>query len=251
MRHVITHSVRDSAAVLDVLQGYMAGDWYTAPAAARVRTREEVGADPGRLRIGMRTTAPLGLFDRRRPTVCTRREATARAARSRSVTTVEVAAPAALDEATLLEVFSVVMIGGDARRPARRSRHTSAARSRRPTWSRPPGPTSKPRPRSTRPRTCARSTKHARLDPPRGVVVERRPLRRVAHADARRAAARARRSHRPRDTGSARSLPFALVHRAVQRHRATCDVGADARRARQVLPIGVQLVGARRTVRTC
>ena len=35
MRHVVTRSVRDSAAVLDVLQGYMTGDWYTTPPPAR------------------------------------------------------------------------------------------------------------------------------------------------------------------------------------------------------------------------
>src|SRR5207248_5965767 len=55
MRHVVTHSVRDSAAVLDVLQGYMTGDWYTARPPAR-RYAQEVGAAPGSLRIGVRTT---------------------------------------------------------------------------------------------------------------------------------------------------------------------------------------------------
>src|SRR3954466_5987162 len=39
-RHAVTHSVRDSAAVLDALQGYMPGDWYTAPPPARPYTEE-------------------------------------------------------------------------------------------------------------------------------------------------------------------------------------------------------------------
>ena len=46
MRHVVTRTVRDSAAVLDVLQGYMTGDWYTAPPPARAYA-DEVGADAG------------------------------------------------------------------------------------------------------------------------------------------------------------------------------------------------------------
>src|SRR5262249_1237200 len=35
MRHVLTHTVRDSAIALDALTGYMPGDWYTAPPPAR------------------------------------------------------------------------------------------------------------------------------------------------------------------------------------------------------------------------
>ena len=54
VRHVVTRSVRDSAALLDVLEGYMPGDSYTAPPPARPYANE-VGADPGRLRIGLRT----------------------------------------------------------------------------------------------------------------------------------------------------------------------------------------------------
>jgi amidase len=48
--HVVARSVRDSAAILDRLAGYRAGDPYAAPAQAR-RYLDEVGADPGRLRI--------------------------------------------------------------------------------------------------------------------------------------------------------------------------------------------------------
>jgi len=56
VRHVLTRSVRDSAAVLDVLEGFMPGDPYTAPPPVR-RFADEVGAHPGRLRIGLRTRA--------------------------------------------------------------------------------------------------------------------------------------------------------------------------------------------------
>ena len=52
--HVLTRSVRDSAAVLDASAGPAPGDPCIAPPPARP-WRDEVGADPGRLRIGFRT----------------------------------------------------------------------------------------------------------------------------------------------------------------------------------------------------
>jgi amidase len=48
----VTRSVRDAAAVLDAIAGYMPGDPYTAPPPARPFAAE-VGADPGSLRIGL------------------------------------------------------------------------------------------------------------------------------------------------------------------------------------------------------
>ena len=51
---VITRSVRDTAAALDALRGYMPGDPYDAPGPERPYI-EEVGADPGRLKIGVWT----------------------------------------------------------------------------------------------------------------------------------------------------------------------------------------------------
>ena len=53
--HVLTRSVRDSAAVLDLTAGPMPGDPYQI-APPRRPWLEEVGADPGRLRIGLGTT---------------------------------------------------------------------------------------------------------------------------------------------------------------------------------------------------
>ena len=58
--HVVCRTVRDCAAFLDVVTGPMPGDPYVAPPPVRPY-REEVGADPGRLRVGLSTTAPAGL----------------------------------------------------------------------------------------------------------------------------------------------------------------------------------------------
>ena len=49
---VVSRSVRDTAAMLDCIAGYEPGDPYTAPAPARPFA-EEVGADPGRPKVGV------------------------------------------------------------------------------------------------------------------------------------------------------------------------------------------------------
>jgi amidase len=54
---VVSKSVRDTAAILDAVHGPAPGDPYVAPAPSRPYT-EEVGADPGKLRIGL-LTEPL------------------------------------------------------------------------------------------------------------------------------------------------------------------------------------------------
>ena len=54
--HVVTRSVRDTAAVLDAVAGAEPGDPYVAPAPLRPFA-SEVGADVGPLRIGMITEA--------------------------------------------------------------------------------------------------------------------------------------------------------------------------------------------------
>jgi len=56
--HVVTRSVRDTAAVLDATAGPDVGAPYYAPPPARPFL-QEVGADPGRLRIAF-SVAPLG-----------------------------------------------------------------------------------------------------------------------------------------------------------------------------------------------
>ena len=54
----VTRSVRDTAALLDVAAGTMPGDPWGAPSPQRAY-REEVGADPGRLRIGLLDRSPI------------------------------------------------------------------------------------------------------------------------------------------------------------------------------------------------
>jgi amidase len=58
--HAVTRSVRDSAALLDATSGPDVGDPYWAPPPARPFS-QEVGADPGRLRIALTTTSPTGV----------------------------------------------------------------------------------------------------------------------------------------------------------------------------------------------
>jgi len=58
--HVLTRSVRDTAGVLDAIAGPGVGDPYTAPRPTRP-FRAEVGADPGRLRIGFQTSLTGGV----------------------------------------------------------------------------------------------------------------------------------------------------------------------------------------------
>ena len=55
--HAVTLSVRDCAALLDATAGAGAGDPYAAPPQARA-FRDEVGANPGRLRIAFTRKAP-------------------------------------------------------------------------------------------------------------------------------------------------------------------------------------------------
>lgn len=50
--HVLVRTVRDSAAVLDQIAGYRPGDTFAAPRPARPFS-QEVGANPGRLRVGL------------------------------------------------------------------------------------------------------------------------------------------------------------------------------------------------------
>jgi len=58
--HVLTRSVRDSAAVLDAVAGPGPGDPYIAPPPTQPFANN-VGADPGRLKIGFRTMRTDGV----------------------------------------------------------------------------------------------------------------------------------------------------------------------------------------------
>lgn len=57
VQFAVTRSVRDAAALLDVAAGPEPGDPFVAPAPSRPY-RDEAGADPGSLRIGLMTTFP-------------------------------------------------------------------------------------------------------------------------------------------------------------------------------------------------
>jgi amidase len=60
VEHALTRSVRDSAALLDATSGPDLGDPYPAPGTARPFL-DEVGAAPGRLRIGFTDRTPEGI----------------------------------------------------------------------------------------------------------------------------------------------------------------------------------------------
>ena len=55
----LTRTVKDSAGVLDAISGYVVGDPYWAPVPERSLV-EEVGREPGHLRVGMVTSSSLG-----------------------------------------------------------------------------------------------------------------------------------------------------------------------------------------------
>src|SRR4051812_11496262 len=106
-RHVVTHTVRDSAAVLDVLAGAEPGDPYAAAPPARPFA-DEVGADPGTLRIGvLSATAPAGLVPV--DPACTAAADDTAALLESLGHTVEVASPAPLDDIALLVHFTTVL----------------------------------------------------------------------------------------------------------------------------------------------
>jgi amidase len=98
--------VRDSATVLDVLQGPMPGDPYFAAPPARPFL-DEVSTEPGKLRVGLRTNAPAAMAETDPECVAAAHDA-ARLLESLGHH-VEEASPAALDETTLLDLFLVVL----------------------------------------------------------------------------------------------------------------------------------------------
>ena len=55
--HAVTATVRDSAVLLDVVAGHVPGDAYGAPTPTRPFV-DEVGVEPGRLRVGVIRVAP-------------------------------------------------------------------------------------------------------------------------------------------------------------------------------------------------
>src|SRR5438270_9079205 len=109
IEHVVCRSVRDCAAVLDAISGAMPGDPYVAPAAARPYA-EEVGADPGSLRIGLMTTPPGGQFES--DPECIAAAQAAASALERLGHHVEPAHPEAIDDEQYVETFLVRWTAG-------------------------------------------------------------------------------------------------------------------------------------------
>jgi amidase len=111
-RHVVTHTVRDSAAALDVLAGAVPGDPYAAAPPSRPFA-DEVGADPGALRIGvMSANAPAGLVPV--DPACAAAADAAAALLESLGHTVERASPAPLDDLALLVHFTTVLAASTA-----------------------------------------------------------------------------------------------------------------------------------------
>lgn len=103
---VVSRSVRDSAAVLDAIAGPMPGDPYTAPPPARPYLAE-VGADPGRLRIGYLDTPllPGGTPD----ATCAQAVATALGMLAGLGHAVEASFPASMGEEQFAASFTAVV----------------------------------------------------------------------------------------------------------------------------------------------
>ena len=108
--HAVTRTVRDSAALLDATQGSMPGDPYVAPEPARPFL-QEVGADPGHLRIAFTVQAPTGT-----PVHADNVAAVHDAAKLLTELghEVEEAAPEPGDLANLIQSFTVVWSSGNA-----------------------------------------------------------------------------------------------------------------------------------------
>jgi amidase len=107
---VVSRSVRDTAAVLDfVSEGAPPGEPYYAPPRERPYV-EELGADPGKLRIGLTTTQP-GTGEPAHPDCVAAAEAAARLLESLGHS-VEVAHPPALDDEAYVPQFLIRWTAG-------------------------------------------------------------------------------------------------------------------------------------------
>ena len=106
---VVSRSVRDTAAVLEWVSDPPPGEPYVAPARARAYS-EEVGADPGRLRIGLMTSPPGAQFEAH-PDCVAAAEAAARLLESLGHH-VEPGYPEALDDEDYIPNFLVRWTGG-------------------------------------------------------------------------------------------------------------------------------------------
>jgi amidase len=105
VENAVTRSVRDAAAILDVLAGAMPGDPYTAPPSTRPFAAE-VGAPVGKLRIGLLTRAPGGMPVH--PDCVAAAEGTGRLLATLGHH-VEPAHPAALEDPEVMQAFATIV----------------------------------------------------------------------------------------------------------------------------------------------
>ena len=105
----VTRTVRDTAALLDAVHGPAVGDTVVAPAPRRPY-RDEVGADPGRLRVGILVHDPL-TGDMAKPECIAAAEAAANLLESLGHT-VEQDSPKALDDPSLIGHFTALWSSG-------------------------------------------------------------------------------------------------------------------------------------------
>jgi amidase len=108
IEHVLTRSVRDTAAILDAVAGEMPGDPYAAPARLKPYA-QEVQVAPGSLRIGVMRRAPKGGAPLHADCVAAV-ENTAHLLESLGHK-IEESHPAALDEPEMMEHFTDVVCG--------------------------------------------------------------------------------------------------------------------------------------------
>ncbi len=121
---VVSRSVRDAAAVLEWVSDPPPGEPYVAPARER-DYNAEVGADPGRLRIGLLTRPPGGDFEAH-PDCVAAAESAGRLLESLGHS-VEIAYPEALDDPEYIPNFLVRWTGGVAWNIAYWERRTGRA----------------------------------------------------------------------------------------------------------------------------
>jgi amidase len=112
-RHVITRSVRDSAAVLDAISGAVLGDPYSAAPPTRPYA-QEVGTDPGPLRMGyLSARSPAGLVEVDGACMAAVNDAKVQLGKVCGHT-IEAAYPEALDDIALLVHFTTVLAASTA-----------------------------------------------------------------------------------------------------------------------------------------
>ena len=213
--HVLTRSVRDSAAVLDQIAGYHPGDTFVAPPPTRAFA-QEVGADPGRLRIGLLDHAAEDDYgvDPECSEAVRRRRPAARGPRTRR----RDRAPGLARRAGVPGPLPRRGRGCRCGRAQPSGRQSSAGRSRPRSTSR-STPSYRARPVHPRPGLPDLGSLARGLSPPDHRLLVRRTLRPALHPGPRPSPSSPRRAFRPgRRPGADRDRDAAL-HRPVQRER--------------------------------